>query len=160
MTRKKITLPGGATCVVRRITGNDFAMTEGEIPIPADVADNPKSPEDAIRKAKRQVENGVRFLRVALLCCCSPLTFPDGSRRKIVDRELDQIGEQEITIGELSDADAKAIGDEVIELTGIGKEAAQAARPFPAEQAATGDPGPGGQEVRPASVGPAAAAAA
>lgn len=151
-TRKAITLPGGGKCVVRRLTANDFAITEGEIPIFHEPA---ASRETKAGPSKRQIESGVRFLRVVLLCCVSPITLLDGSRVKITDKEMDQAGPNELTTGEMTDDDARAILDVVTELSGLGKEAADAARPFPAEQEAAGIAGRAGEEVPPTPDGSA-----
>ena len=144
-TRRSITLPGGGKCVVRRLTANDFAITEGEIPIFNEPAIGRETKGEP---TKRQIERGVRFLRVILLCCVSPITMPDGSRVKITDKELDQASEKELTIGEMTDDDARAILDVVTELSGLGKEAADAASPFPEEQENNGHAGRVGEEVQ------------
>ena len=84
-TRKAITLPGGGKCVVRRLTANDFAITEGEIPIFHEPA---AGRETKTGPSKRQIESGVRFLRVVLLCCVSPITLPDGTTPLMVSWDL------------------------------------------------------------------------
>ena len=140
-TRKKITLPSGATVVVRKIAAQDFALHQGEIPA---VYQPEGRPAKEGEPSQRQIVEGIRFMRVVLLSCCSPITGADGVRRKLVEKELDQTTDAEITIGELSDQDAQAIVTAVAELTNLGKEAASAARKFPEEPETPGVCGPAG----------------
>ena len=138
-TRRKITLPSGGTCVVRGLTGEDFLLVEADIPcIYSPGSTKPKRTTD--KPSDDQIRAGLQFARVALLRGSSPITWPEG-RRRIVEKDLDVCGADEITIGELKQADAQAICDAVIQLSGAGKEAADAARTFPAAQADGGDAG-------------------
>lgn len=146
MTRQKLNLPSGATCVVRKLSAADFALHTGDIPIFNNGADKPvkDGPPDA-----RAIAQGVQYVKLALLCACSPITLADGRRLRIVDKELDQLREGEITIGEMDDADAQAVFNAVAELSGVmRKEAApSAAKPFPAEQNSSSDAGLNGQPL-------------
>ena len=132
MTRQKLTLPSGATCVVRKLSAADFALHTGDVPV-----FNPGAPSPAEnQKSSNSMEEKVQQMRIAILCCCSPLTTTEGKRLRIVEKELDQLRDGEITIGEIADEDAVAIYLAVSELSGLlRKEAApSAAKPFPAEQ--------------------------
>lgn len=159
-TRKKITLPSGATCVIRKLAAKDLATYCGDVPVfaPELTGRTPKAEAPADPKL---VAQGVAYMTVALLCCCSPLTLEDGRKLKIVEKPLDEAADSEITIGELDDADAKAIFDGVVELSGIvvpesGKEAAKAAVPFPAEQKIPEELGFHGQSLPPSTEQPLA----
>ena len=146
-TRKKITLPSGGTVVVRKIAAQDFALHQGEIPAvyqPEVGRAAPRAPGQEYEPSQRQIAEGIRSMRVVLLSCCSPITGADGIRRKLVEKDLDQTTDAEITIGELSDQDAQAIVTAVAELTNLGKEAASAARKFPEESETPGVCGPAG----------------
>ena len=129
MTRKKITLPSGGTCVVRKVSAADLAVHTGDIPV-IDGSHHPVSAEPS----KADVARGVQYLRIATLVCCSPLTMPDGRRLRVVDRDLDKLLDGELAIGELDDADAQFIFDQVAELSGFRKEVAESAKPFLEEQ--------------------------
>lgn len=133
MTREKLTLPSGATCVVRKLCAADFALHTGEVPVFNEDAATPARAGEPDAKA---IAQGVHYARMALLCACSPLSMPDGRRLRIVDKELDQLRDGEITIGEMDDVDAQAVFNAVAELSGVmRKEAVNgAAKPFPAEQ--------------------------
>jgi hypothetical protein len=129
MTRKKITLPSGATCVVRKVSAGDLAIHLGDVP----TFDG--TPSAAGAPSNADIARGVEYMRIAVLVCCSPLTMPDGKRLRVVDKDLDKLTDGEIAIGELSDADAQCIFDSVAEISGIRKEAAESsAKPFPEEQ--------------------------
>ena len=155
-TRKKITLPSGGTVVVRKIAAQDFALHQGEIPA---VYQPEGRPAKEGEPSQRQIAAGIRSMRVALLSCCSPTTGADGIRRKLVEKDLDQTTDAEITIGELSDQDAQAIVTAVAELTNLGKEAASAARKFPEEPEASGVCGSPGPEVSQIAFGDSSAVA-
>ncbi len=113
--RKTITLPSGGTCTVRGMRVTDFAGLGEDIPT---IYGKPLKGEPT----PSQVKAGVRVMRVALLLCTSPIT-KDGVRRKIVEKDLDQLTDAEISIDELSDDDGITITNAVCEMSGIGKEA-------------------------------------
>jgi len=146
-TRQKLTLPSGATCVVRKLSAADFALHTGDVPVFNNGVATPERPGEPDIKA---IVQGVHYMRIALLCCCSPITLPDGRRLRIADKELDQLKDGEITIGEMDDADAQAVFNSVAELSGVMRKEAvngQAAKPFPAEQESTSDTGHNGQSL-------------
>jgi hypothetical protein len=132
-TRSKITLPSGATCVVRKIAMQDCIELRN---VPAAFASG-KRPD--VEPTREQVEYGVKLMRIALLKCCSPLTISSGNKLTIVDKPLDEVRDGvEITIEELDQDDAQAIAGEVFRLSNLGKEAAEKAKPFPEEQTVAG----------------------
>ena len=151
-TRRKLTLPSGAHCTVRKLSGFDFTEL-GTIPEAIEAPANVRKPAHSAKANSESVRFGVNCLKLALCKACSVLTFPDGSKLKIVDKEIDDdLAPEEITLHELSDADAQAIFLAVRELSGLTKEASDKAQPFPAEQSANGDAAPTGEALRQASV--------
>jgi hypothetical protein len=146
--RIKITLPSGATCFVRALTGQDFVLHGIDIPLlyGAEKRSNGKP-------TKKEIEGGVQWVRIALLAACSPLTLPDSSRLRIVDKDLDLCTDGEISIGELSDRDVGFIFDRVVELSGAGKEDAAKAATFPAETTGAAVDRSTGVEIQPAAYG-------
>lgn len=131
-TRKKITLPtSGATCVVRKLALMDFAAT-GKLPQAYPQASAASAKKNWTPKEQEElIRFGVQTSTIALLRACSPLTYPDGTKRTIVDKPLDEVQETEITIGELAQEDAQAIVDAAMELTNTTKEAGDRLKPFP-----------------------------
>jgi len=124
--RKTITLPSGGTVTVRGLKASDFIIHGNEIPT---LGNEPSKREPSTK----QVQDGVRAMKVALLSCCSPITF-EGVRRRIVEKELDVCTDAEISIEELSDDDAVTIWNTAIELSGLGKEAGALPATFPKEE--------------------------
>ncbi len=124
-TRKTITLPSGASAKVRKLSALDMAMATGDIPV--------VSPEvvKASGQDIRDIEAGLKLVRAALTRCVGRLTYLNGTQLKIVAKSLDDSDDAtEITIEELDQADADALVAEVFKLSGIGREAAQVAKPF------------------------------
>lgn len=140
-TRKTITLPSGATVVIRKMKGSDF-IELGEAP--ASLADAPERARDSKPTAK-ELEWMAGSNRVILSRCTGPVCFQNGTRRRIVDRPFAETGESELSIEEMDDADAAAIITAVSEFTQCGREAARKAQPFPAEQALAAGPASDGE---------------
>ena len=101
------------------------------------------------RNGDRDVTAGVRLMRVALLSACSPITMPDGRRVRIVDKDLDLCTVCEMNLEELSNPDAEAIFNAIIDISGFGKETAPAVQTFPQEQKDAGDAGSAGATLSP-----------
>lgn len=99
------------------------------------------------KMSPQQVAFGVKMARIAILECCSAITWK-GRRLKVVDKEMDLCQPTEITIGELDDADAQMIVNEVMNLTNLTREAAEKAKPFPQEQKTDGATPPAGPALR------------
>lgn len=99
----------------------------------------------------KHVAFGIKTVKLALTRACSRLRLPDGTQVKIVDKELDDLEPGEITVYEVDQADSNAIWKTVNELSGVGKEAAKAAKLFPEEQAPDGVNPPSSEALRPAS---------
>lgn len=127
----------------------DAALNIGEIP----VVDHDAKPKEEKKPTEDEVKLGVQYMRIAILFCCSPITLADGRQVKVVEKELDQLGENEIAIGEIADEDAQAILRTCQELSGLsGKEAAPGAKSFPSEQENNGASGCDGETVRKTAV--------
>lgn len=132
--RKQITLPSGATCVVRKLSRMDF-VGEDRLPqaFPASVAapepDQPLPPE--------AIDFAAKLGRIALTKACGAIVKPDGTRVRIVSKHLADCSDAEITVEEMDDRDADAIINAVSELTGMTREAGREAAPFPAGPAST-----------------------
>jgi hypothetical protein len=146
-TRRKITLPSGATCTVRKLSGYDFVHL-GTLP--------PEAREEINRRftdaqEARAVVEGFRLVKLSLTRACSVLTLTDGAKRRIVDKEFSACEDNEISIEELSDEDARAITAAIQELSGLTKEAVAAVKPFPQEQVSGDQPPQAGEDLRQAA---------
>lgn len=131
VTRKSITLPSGGTCVVRALSGLDFASMKNKpkaFPVASDL--------EAVQAGEREltgdeVDSSVAFMEAILTRCCSPITW-DGQRKRIVsNKDLDLVADDEITIEELPQADANEIVATAAELSSLTKEAGESAGNFP-----------------------------
>lgn len=134
-TRKKIELPSGGICVVRRLSPIDCVGLSG---IPAAFAE-PREGAKVSQPTKEQLEFGEKVTRIIISRCCSAITRTDLSKVTVCDKPLDELKHNEISIEELDQADAEAIVAEVTALSNMGKEAAAKAKPFPAEPKVAGD---------------------
>jgi hypothetical protein len=125
--RKQITLPSGATCVVRKLSRLDFIGTD-RIPQAFASPDEKRPPV-----APEVVEEFAAALgRIALVKACGFITEPDGRRLRIVTKHFAECGPDEIALEEVSNEDADAIVNAVSELSGMTQEAGREAAPFPA----------------------------
>lgn len=138
MNRKQITLPSGATVLVRKMSQWDF-LELGEAP--AALADNVRKAETLTPK---QVQWSAKVNRIILAKCTGPVVGADGSWRRIVDKPFSDCTEAELCIDEMNDQDVDAIVTAVTELTQAGREAGAKARAFPQEQTVAADAGPNG----------------
>lgn len=146
--RKQITLPSGGRCVVRKISQSDY-IASGQAPVFLKIGKQGRKPvvEANLTDAElvKMIEAMAGLTRVKLSRCCGAVTTKDGARFKIVDKpNVDDLADDEISIDELDQADAEAICAAIDELSGLKKEAVQAADTFPAEQAGSGEPAPAG----------------
>ncbi|MEW6304693.1 MAG: hypothetical protein AB1705_14555 [Verrucomicrobiota bacterium] len=148
--RKQITLPSGAVCTVTKFSVRDL-MEFRDLPGAFPAEDEKR--KEAIRQAiETKPEVTARIFTIALTRCCSPLTFPNGARRRIVeDKDLDQLRDDEITVAELENDDAIAIVTEVSKLSNMTKEAGRKAQTFPAQPQVAPPPPSDGAEVRSAA---------
>lgn len=140
-TSKLVTLPDGTKCKVRRINASDM-LACGTIP---DVFADGKPANNSDPKAR---EFGVKMTRAIIANCVGALVQPDGKRVKIVDKPFDSTTENEVSVDEfLSTEEANLLVAEVMELSGFGKAAQDAARPFSSEQESGRSGSPAGEAV-------------
>jgi hypothetical protein len=145
-TRIDIVLPvSGGRLSIRKARWQDY-LPLGEAP--AALAEVPElKGEKKITPA--QLEYTVRATNLMLVNCTTRVRFDDGRLLRIVDKSFAECDPAtELTIEEMDDADATAIIKAINEFTGMSKEAAQAAKPFPAEQTTAGDASLHGEELR------------
>lgn len=152
-TRKTLTLPSGATCVIRKLAARDF-LSLGEIPMT--MADPSKRPNNAPTAADKAWS--AKLSIIILTKCCGPIEL-DGEALKIVDKDFGDAAKDEISIDEVEVKDSAEIINAVQEFSGFGKEAASTAKPFPEESKAPYDCSQAGEAVRPISLGSAELAA-
>lgn len=155
--RKKVTLPSGATLVMRKVCGMDYMLAGcGEFPDFLRIV-SAKEPEKSIAKMPPAKMAEWHRLSLAVIArCCSPVRFPDGSKLKLVAKELDECGDDEMTLEELDQLDFEAIQQA---FTDMSQEAGRKARPFPEQPKTAGDAPPSG-EVLPLPAEPPAAGTA
>lgn len=132
--RKQITLPSGATCVVRKLSRLDFIGSD-RIPQAFPLVD-PNRPSQA--PTPELQDFAAALGRISLVKACGAITQPDGRRLRIVQKHFAECGPDEMAVEEVSDADADAIINAVAELTGMTQEAGREAAPFPAGQTPAG----------------------
>lgn len=141
-TRQTVELPSGAKVTIRKLCGSDF-LGVGNIPVALTVAakaNGEHSPSQA------HIEYGVKLSTIMLTRCCGPIQF-EGESLRIVNKPFAETGTGEISIEELEQADAEAIVQAITKFSGLGKEAAAAARPFPDGPEAARAPASNGESV-------------
>lgn len=151
-TREKITLPSGGTCVVRALSAFDFTCMKSKpkaFPTPDDVKSVSTGERDM---SDDEIATNAAFMEVILLRCASPITWGESRRKIVEDKDLDLVGDDEITIGELPQADAIEIVSKSSALSSLGKEAGQMAQNFPEGHKPTGEPASVGEDVREAAI--------
>lgn len=149
-TRKTITLPSGGTVCVRKLSAYDFATHFGDVPVIA-----PEGAPGTTRSRATKKDDpafGLKFIRLALTVAAGPIKDPDGKTRRIVDKKFHECAEDEITLEEFPQADADAIFNAVLELSGMKGGAADKAAKFPEESAGTDSTGPGSETLRETAV--------
>ncbi len=141
--RKFLTLPSGATCSVRNFSTYDFLESGGDIPALFQ-GKKPKSEkqkkelEEALQKDPQAIAFGIKSAKLSLTKCCGPISYPDGSKIRIVAKEFHECLTGEISIEEFDDEDAKVIIAAVSEISKMGKEVGQSVQKFPSgEQSAS-----------------------
>lgn len=133
-TTKTITLAGGATVRIRKLSARDF-LELGDFP---DVLADAQSGK-ANKVDPKVREFSLKLAEIILLQCTGPIK--DGETQlKIVKKPFAECSDSEISLEEFSSSEQSAqIISEVTEFSGLGKAAQDAARPFPQEQAGNGD---------------------
>jgi hypothetical protein len=146
-TRKRISLPSGGFVTVRKLSPMD-TLSLGFIPQAFPEAEAKRRRGESVGPSAEEMAQGVKLSIIALTKCASRITTPDGRKLRIVDKELDECGADEITVGEMEQEDASAIVQAVNELSALTREAAAAAKPFPEKQEAVGAASPAGEALR------------
>jgi hypothetical protein len=139
-TRRLINLPSGATASIRKLCARDF-IEFGNIP---DVLSG--KAKEGRAPSKQEIEWGDKCVRVMLTRCCSRIQS-EGQSFRIVDAPFADCKDDEISIEEMDQADAQAIVNAVQEFSGLTKEAAQRAKPFPEKSPAAYQPSPDGENL-------------
>lgn len=140
-TRKTLTLPSGATVLIRKMKGRDF-FELGEAPGGLE-----KRTKDSPPLKPHELAWLVASNNLILTKCTGPICYGDGSKRTIVNKPFALTSEAEISIEELEDADGEFIIKEVGEFSNEGREAGRQALKFPHEPAMAADPGPAGEAL-------------
>jgi hypothetical protein len=148
-TRKPVTLPSGGTCVIRAFSGMDYATMKKApkaFPTPSEI-ENATSAKDL---SSDQMNAGAELIEQLLLRCCSPITWPEEGRKRLVaNKDLDQLGPDELTIEELSQQDANFIVATATEISHLKKEAGESVGNFLGESSVPEEPTPDLQAIRP-----------
>lgn len=143
---------------MRKLSQNDL-IAAGLMPMCVQIAKRRPVAKEEIPTDEQTIQlvtSVAEIVKVKLTRCCGSITAKDGSTFKIVDKpNVDDLGENEISIEELDQADAEAISAAVDELSGLKKEAAQAAEKFPAGQETVRGTAPNSPELRSAADEPA-----
>lgn len=138
-TTRKLTLPSGATCKVRRLTAQD-SLALGFFP--DTLADDSKSQPSAAKKNESQ-RIGVAMSEIVLCDCTGKITRPDGTFYKITRKPWDPDSESDDLNAHLAATteDGAFIVSQVLEMSGFSVAAKEAARPFPEESGVDGESG-------------------
>ena len=145
-TRQKLTLPSGGTCVVRALSAMDWlAMPRKPQAFPQ--SSNAQEPDDDALDAKR-VEETAAMLEAIIVRCCSPITWGDERKRIVIGKDLDELGDDEITLEELSQDDANAIVAASAEVNSLTKEAGDSVGSFPEGSDGDGEHSSVGENLR------------
>ena len=144
-TRQKLTLPSGGTCVVRALSAMDWlAMPRKPQAFPQSSS---AEPDDGELDQKR-VEETAAMLESIIARCCSPITWGDERKRIVIGKDLDELGDDEITLEELSQDDANAIVAASAEVNSLTKEAGDSVGNFPEGSDGDGVDSSTGEDLR------------
>lgn len=135
-TTRKLTLPSGATCKVRRLTPRDF-LKVGTIP---DVLADPSKQKDTKADRDASVAYSIRMNEVILCDCLSPITGKDGNLKKVVNKAFIDCSDTDENCDLFATTDdGAAVVEAVLELSGFRESDREALVPFPQEAGATGE---------------------
>ncbi len=152
-TTRKLTLPSGATCKVRRLTPRDY-LKVGVIP---DVLADPskqKESKDTEESKKAKVTYSLLMNEVILCDCLSPITGSDGNLKKVVNKAFIDCSDSEENCELFATTDdGAAVVEAVLELSGFRESDREALVPFPQEAGATGEHRPAMSAVSESAVG-------
>ncbi len=135
-TVRKLTLPSGGTCIVRRLTARD-SLTLGFIP---DTFGDAKVTDDEKAAAKTK-QVAVKMSEIILCDCAKRFKKQDGSAFTITRKPFEEIWEDpsQINVDLFSTTeDGEFIVGQVMEMSGFGPAAKEAASPFSDESGSDG----------------------
>lgn len=137
-TTRKLSLPSGGTCKVRRMTARDFAKI-GSIP---DVLDEPDKKKDSKADREAKVTYSIRMNEVILCDCLSPITGADGNLKRVVNKSAFDCSDAEENCDLFATTDdGAAVVEAVLELSGFKQSDQEALAPFPQEAGPVGESG-------------------
>lgn len=145
-TRKRIKLPSGGFVTIRKLSPMD-TLSVGFIPQAFPESEAKRRRGESTGPSAEEIAQGIKLSIIALTRCASRITVKDGRKLRIVDKELDECGPDEITVGELDQDDASAIVQSVNELSALTKEATLAVKPFSEIEKATDSSPQAGEAV-------------
>lgn len=137
-TTRKLTLPSGATCKVRRLTPRD-SIKVGVIP---DVLAEPEKAKDTKAEREAKATYSIRMNEVILCDCLGPVTDKDGRTFRVVSKSAFDCSDTEENCDLFATTeDGEEVVKNVLELSGFKQGDREALAPFSEEQKAVGEPG-------------------
>jgi hypothetical protein len=153
--QKAIVLPSGGKCIVRKLSERDFIANGQTVFYLNFISQARRKAAPSENSEEKTLEAYVSLTEVMLTNCCGPIEFPDGTRLKIVKKPFYECDATEIAIETVDQKDATEIVNQVQLLSGMTKEAAEAAKTFPEGQANSGGVSPAGDQLQSPSDRPA-----
>lgn len=123
-------------------------LSMGFIPQAFPEAEAKRRRGESVEPSAEEISQGAKLTLIALTKCASRITTKDGRKLRIVDKELDECRPDEITVGEMTQADAQAIVQAINELSGATEEATLAVKPFSEIEKATDSNSSVGEAIR------------
>jgi len=127
-TRKLVTAPSGAKFLIKKVTNWDFIHSP-YLPVGFDIrrfqleaqaiSEEAQNPQDLLQKHPREAAELARMY--VIVGVVSP---------RIVDKPLEECGEDELSIYELLEEDLTFLLNEILEFSGLGKGATERVAPF------------------------------
>lgn len=149
-TTRKLTLPSGGTCKVRRLTPRD-SLKVGVIP---DVLAEPEKAKDTKAEREAKAAYSIRMNEVILCDCLGLITDKDGRTFRVVNKGAFDCSDTEENCDLFATTDdGAAVVEAVLELSGFKTSDREALAPFPEEQKAVGQPGQDLPKVSESAVG-------
>jgi|SRR5688572_6495196 len=146
--RKLIALPSGATCTIRKLVGNDF-LAIGNIPQTVQAGKPEPQRQRTPAEEAAAVKWGLALQKVIFTRCISAIES-EGKKYRIVDKPFGAELESEIAIDGWDQVDAEAVAREVLEFSGMGREAGATSDPtFRPDNSGYNQPAPISEALRP-----------
>ena len=135
-TTRKLTLPSGATCKVRRLTPRD-SIKVGVIP---DVLSDSEKAKDTKSDREAKANYSVRMNEVILCDCLGPVTDATGRTFRVVSKGAFECSDTEENCDLFATTeDGEEVVKNVLGLSGFKQSDKEALAPFSEEQKATGE---------------------